>query len=237
MIVAERKPLSEVKELIEGYKRVLIVGCGTCTTVCLAGGQSEVEVVSSALRIAFRKDKEEKEILEDCVTRQCEPEFVEALVKRVQDEDIQAVLSLGCGVGVNFLAERLEDVPVFPGVNTKFFGASTGPGVWAEMCAGCGNCVLHLTGGICPVARCSKSISNGPCGGSSDGKCEISPDVDCAWTLIIKRMQKLGTLDQLYEIVAPRDWSTARDGGPRRVVQERLKPVDVTGNNGGKGEK
>ena len=222
MIVGERKPLSEIKGFIENYQKLLLVGCGTCATVCLAGGESEVALVASALRIAFLQEEKEREVLEDCVTRQCEPEFVEPLVDRVSREQVEAVVSLGCGVGVNFLAEKLETVPVFPGLDTKFFGAATEPGVWVEMCAGCGNCILHLTGGICPVARCSKSILNGPCGGSQDGKCEISPDLDCAWVLIVERMKRLGTLDQLGDILPPRDWSTSRHGGPRRLVREEV---------------
>jgi len=222
MIVSERKPLSEIKGFIENYRKVMLVGCGTCATVCLAGGESEVSVVASALRIALLQEEKELEVLEDCVTRQCEPEFVEPFAERVLAEQVEAVVSFGCGVGVNFLAEQLQTVPVFPGVNTKFFGATVEPGVWVEMCAGCGNCVLHLTGGICPVARCSKSILNGPCGGSQDGKCEISPDVDCAWVLIVERMKRLGTLDQLDHILPPRDWSTSRHGGPRRVVRDEI---------------
>ncbi|MGQ9616624.1 MAG: methylenetetrahydrofolate reductase C-terminal domain-containing protein [Spirochaetota bacterium] len=220
MIVAERKPLQEIKSFLENYKKILIVGCGTCTTVCLAGGETEVRVVASGLRIGFLKEDREVEILEDCITRQCEPEFVAPLMEKVKKQSIEAVLSLGCGVGVNFLAERLDNVPVFPGVNTEFFGATVEPGVWVEMCAGCGNCILHLTGGICPIARCSKSILNGPCGGSKNGKCEISPDVDCGWSLIVERMKKIGTLHRLGEIIPPRDWSTSHAGGPRRVVRE-----------------
>lgn len=227
MIVGDRKPLSEVKSFIEGYRKVLIVGCGSCVTVCRAGGESEVAVLGSALRIAFLREDKEKEILEDCVTRQCEPEFIERVIQRVHDESIEAILSLACGVGVNLIAGQLEEVPIFPGINTKFFGATVEPGEWIEMCAGCGDCVLHLTGGICPVARCSKSISNGPCGGTTLGKCEISPDVDCAWTLIVERMKKLHTLDHLRQIVEPRDWSTSHHGGPRRVVSEQLKPVEA----------
>lgn len=223
MIVAERKPLSEIKQYVEKYKKILIAGCGTCTTVCLAGGEKEVGVVAAALRIAFLKEDREVEIIEDCITRQCEPEFVEPIAEKVRDGGIEAVLSLGCGVGVNFLSERLDSVLVFPGVNTKFFGAAVEPGVWVEMCAGCGNCILDVTGGICPIARCSKSILNGPCGGSQDGKCEISPDVDCGWHLIVKRMQKMGTLELLSEFVPPRDWSTSRAGGPRRVIHEGMR--------------
>jgi ferredoxin len=225
LIIAERKPLKEIKSFMENYRKILLVGCGTCTTVCLAGGETEIKVVAAGLRIGFLKEDKEIEILEDCITRQCEPEFVTKIVDRVREENLEAVLSLGCGVGVNFLADKLETVPVFPGVNTEFFGAAVEPGVWIEMCAGCGNCILHLTGGICPVARCSKSILNGPCGGSKEGKCEISPDVDCAWHLIVERMKKIGTLDRLGEIVPPRDWSTSHHGGPRRVIHEKILPM------------
>lgn len=222
MIVAERKPLAEIRGFVEDYRRILILGCGTCTTVCLAGGEAEAKVVASGLRISFLREEREVEILEDCITRQCEPEFVEAVKQKVQDEAIEAVLSLGCGVGVNLVAQSLETIPVFPGVNTKFFGGVVEPGMWLELCAGCGNCILHLTGGICPIARCSKSLLNGPCGGTRDGKCEISEDVDCGWALIVERMKKLGTLDRLAEIIPARDWSSSHHGGPRRVVHEEV---------------
>ena len=225
MIIAERKPLAEIRGFVEDYHRILILGCGTCTTVCLAGGEAEVKVVASGLRISFLQDGVEAEILEDCITRQCEPEFVEVARQKVEDEEIEAVVSLGCGVGVNLMAELLGAVPVFPGVNTEFFGAAVEPGTWQEMCAGCGNCILHLTGGICPIARCSKSLFNGPCGGTQNGKCEIGEDVDCCWILIVERMRRLGTLDRLSDIIPPHDWSASRHGGPRRVIREEVAAV------------
>lgn len=222
MIVGERKSFSQIKSFIEDYDSILIVGCGSCATVCQAGGETEVMTLAAGLRIAFLREEKERQILEHTVTRQCEPEFVEPLIERIREEGVGAVISLGCGVGVNMLAEKLGDVPVFPGLDTKFFGATTESGVWVEMCAGCGDCILHLTGGICPIARCSKSIMNGPCGGSEDGKCEISPDTECGWALIVERMKRLGTLDQLDEMQPPRDWSSGHFGGPRRVVHEAL---------------
>ncbi|MFW6137868.1 MAG: methylenetetrahydrofolate reductase C-terminal domain-containing protein [Spirochaetota bacterium] len=222
MIVAERKPLSEIMDFVRDYEKIMILGCGTCTTVCLAGGEAEVKVAASGLRIAFFRAGKEVEIMEGCVTRQCEPEFLDEVAEKVNQGQPDAVVSLGCGVGVNFLAQKLDSIPVFPGVNTKFFGGAVQAGVWMEMCAGCGNCILHLTGGICPLARCSKSILNGPCGGSSSGKCEISPDIDCGWSLIIERMKKLGTLDRLEEIVPPSDWSTSHHGGPRKVIRQEV---------------
>ena len=225
MIVVERKPLSEIKSFVEDFSRILILGCGTCTTVCLAGGEAEVKVVASGLRISFLQDGKGVEILEDCITRQCEPEFLEAAQQKVRHGAIEAVVSLGCGVGVNLMAELLETVPVFPGVDTEFFGAAVEPGMWQEMCAGCGHCILQLTGGICPIARCSKSLLNGPCGGTKNGKCEIDEDLDCCWSLIVERMRSLGTLDRLEDIIPPNDWSTSRHGGPRRVIREEVAVI------------
>ncbi len=95
--------------------------------------------------------------------------------------------------------------------------------MWEERCQACGNCILDLTGGICPIARCSKQLLNGPCGGSQNGVCEIDPEVACAWQLIWERMSALGLLDQLMELQPPKDWSTSRDGGPRRIIRDDLR--------------
>ena len=117
-------------------------------------------------------------------------------------------------------------MPVYPGLNTSFYGAVPQAGVFTEVCGGCGNCVLHLTGGICPIVRCSKSLLNGPCGGTNNGKCEISSEVDCAWYLIVERMKKLGTLEKLFEIQPPKNWGTATAGGPRRIVIEHIAELE-----------
>ena len=223
MIVAEPKPFAQVKGFIEGYRRILIAGCGACVTVCHAGGEAEVKTLAAGLRIARTREGMEAEVLENCVTRQCEPEFNDPLVQRIREVGAEAVISLACGVGVNLLAEALGDVPVFPGLNTTFFGGVSEAGTWLELCAGCGECILHLTGGICPVARCAKSIMNGPCGGTNDGKCELGGEAPCAWALIVERMGRLGTLDHLEAVQPPRDWSTGAYGGPRRLVIEALQ--------------
>lgn len=224
MIVAERKPLEEIMGFIAGYDRVMIAGCGACVTVCFAGGEAEVKTLTSQLNLAYGQEGKKRELIDTTPLRQCEPEYVDPILEEASKCD--AVVSMACGVGVNFLAERLETTPVFPALNTSFYGAVEEMGVWVEMCQGCGECILHLTGGICPVARCTKSILNGPCGGTNDGMCEISmPDreVPCGWAAIVERMKKLGTLDKLLEVQAAKDWSTARDGGPRRIVREDLR--------------
>lgn len=223
MIVAERKPLAEIQEFLAPYQKILLLGCGTCVTVCQAGGQAEVDILTSQLRIADRQAGRSREFLTGTITRQCEPEMVAPILEQVKQERVDAVLTLACGVGCNFLAERVGKVPVFPGVNTSFYGTALEHGVFAERCLGCGQCILHLTGGICPIARCTKSLMNGPCGGSHQGKCEISPEVDCGWALIVKRMEELGTLEKLTEIYPPRDWSTSFHGGPRKLVIPSVK--------------
>ncbi|MBE9551560.1 MAG: methylenetetrahydrofolate reductase C-terminal domain-containing protein, partial [Proteobacteria bacterium] len=187
MITAERKPMEEIIACVEPYQRILLIGCNECVTVCAAGGRKEVGMLSSALQMAFMQAGKTLEIKELTLERQCDPEYIEELVPYIDHAD--AVLSMACGCGVQEIARRFKDKHVYPAVNTKFMGASERQGMWAERCQGCGDCVLGITGGICPIARCSKRLLNGPCGGSGNGKCEISPDVDCAWQLIWDRMK------------------------------------------------
>lgn len=223
MIVADPKPFQEVKEFVERFAKILIVGCGTCVTVCLSGGEAEAQMLASGLRIAFQKEQKDNTVLECTVQRQCDEEFIVPVLDRVREQGIDAVITLACGVGVNFLADRLGDIPVFPGVNTTFYGAAVEPGLWAEMCAGCGNCITAYTGGICPIARCSKHLLNGPCGGSANGKCEVDPkNIDCVWQLIYDRMKRLGRLHELQNMLPAKDWRTASDGGVRRSMREHL---------------
>ncbi len=225
MIVAQSKPIDEIYGFIKDYKKVLVLGCGECVTVCQTGGEKEVGVLAQALRLKAKTEGKEIEFEENTIRRQCEEEFVKPILDGL--EGLDAVVSIACGVGVNYVSDQGTDVPVFPGLDTTFFGATIEHGEWAERCAGCGQCILDITGGICPVARCAKTILNGPCGGTQDdGQCEIAtPDrpVNCAWALIVERCKKLGTLDRLHAVMMPKDWSTSRDGGPRRMVREDLK--------------
>ncbi len=221
MIVGEQKPLEEIKEMIKDCEKVLVLGCGTCVTVCFAGGEKEVGILASSLRMATRLDGNNVEITEATVQRQCEPEYIEAVTDQVKEADV--VLSLACGIGVQTMTEHFPEKMTLPGLNTTFMGEPLEQGVWAERCQACGNCVLHITGGICPIARCSKSLLNGPCGGSQGGKCEIDPDLECAWQLIYDRLKALGRLEVLTEVQPVKDWSTSRDGGPRKIVREDLK--------------
>jgi len=221
MIIASKKPIEEIIGEIKDFDRILVLGCNECVTVCEAGGKKEVEILASALRMYFIAQGNEKEISEKTLERQCDHEYLEEIRPDIDKYD--AIVSLACGVGIQFTAEKYLTTPVLPGVNTVCLGANEDRGLWRERCQACGSCILARTGGICPVSRCAKRVLNGPCGGSTNGKCEINKDVDCAWQLIVDRLKALGRLDD-YEVVAPiKDWSTDRAGGPRTITREDVK--------------
>jgi ferredoxin len=221
MIVAEKKPIEEIIEQVKDSDKILIAGCNECVTVCEAGGKKEVAVLASALRMYFMNEGKEVKIDEVTLERQCDHEYLEEIRKVIDQYD--TVISLACGVGVQFMAEKYFSKPIFPGVNTCFMGAAEERGVWSERCQGCGQCMLGKTAGICPISRCAKRLLNGPCGGSTQGKCEISKDLDCAWQVIIDRLKELDRLDDYEEILPIKDWSTERAGGPRKVVREDVR--------------
>jgi len=221
MIIGKRKPIEKILSMITPHKKVVVVGCKGCVTVCSAGGENEVRILSSVLRMARMKGGEDLEVLESTIERQCDPEYIEPLRKFVGEVD--AILSMACGAGVQFVAEKLKNIAVYPALDTSFIGVTEEQGVWTERCHACGDCKLDRTAGICPIARCSKSLLNGPCGGSVKGKCEVNPEIDCGWQLIWDRLKMMGLEKRFEEIIPINDWSTSRDGGPRKIVREDLK--------------
>ena len=223
MITGEQKSLEEIQTLLGKAEKVLVVGCGTCVTVCFAGGSREAQILSSSLRMASKLNKHPQDVTDVTVQRQCEWEYLDEIEKEIKDADI--VLSLACGIGVQAIAEHFPNTWVVPGLNTTFLGLPIEQGVWEERCAACGDCVLGLTGGICPIARCSKTLLNGPCGGSEAGHCEIDPDVPCAWQLIFDRLTSMGKQETLLELQAPKNWRVSRDGGPRKIIREDLRLI------------
>ena len=218
MVIGERKPFDEIMKMIEGHNKIMVLGCGGCVTVCLTGGEDEVRVLSSQLRMARDKNGKPLEIIEKTIERQCDPEYIEGVQALLPEVD--AVLSMACGAGVNFMAETYLGKPVYPALNTTFVGGSKKEGYYVERCQTCGDCKLYYTAGICPIARCSKSLLNGPCGGSTKGKCEINPEVDCAWQLIIDRLKSLNQMDRYEDFMGANDWRHNRDGGPRTMIRE-----------------
>jgi hypothetical protein len=218
MVIAEIKPLDEIKTMLKGYGRVLNVGCGGCVAVCLAGGQKEVDNLNLRLSLSCKGEAVPFSIDGYTVERQCEVPFLAELDRMVKP--YQALLSMACGAGIQFLAERFPDKPVFPAVNTTFVGVNRDVGWYEERCKCCGDCVLDMTAGICPVTMCAKSLFNGPCGGPKDGHCEVSTDIPCAWVNIYERLKAQGRLESIHKIYAPREW---RDQVQRSGILEEYR--------------
>jgi len=221
VIFAEWKPLEELTEKLRCHKKVLLVGCATCVAECAVGGEKEVEMLAPLLRMALKKQGHSVEILTATLERQCEWEFVEEIADIVAKVD--AILSIGCGIGVQALAERFDKTPVYPGVNTTALTIRQQPGLWMSRCVACGDCVLGETFGLCPMSRCAKGLLNGPCGGTTkDGKCELDENTDCVWNLIVERAKARGQLDALKKIRKAKNFSMSHHGGPKRVLREEL---------------
>ena len=218
MIVAERKTIPELLEVVKQHNSLLVLGCGTCVTVCLAGGEREVSIISSALRMAARLAGHTIDIEELTIERQCDNVFIEQAAEAIERNE--AVLSLGCGAGVQAIAERYTDKPVYAGLDTAFIGILEERGIWTEKCSACGACVLSEYGGICPMTRCAKKLLNGPCGGSKEDRCEVAPDRQCAWQLIYNRLKDIGQLDRLKKISPIKNWNANLDGGYRVIIRE-----------------
>jgi len=221
MIVAKRKPFKEINNMLKDYQKVLNVGCGTCVAVCLAGGEKEVDVLNAELDMARMLEDNPVELGGRTVERQCDREYLAELDDVVKDFD--AILSMACGVGIQFLAERFPNIPVFPAVDTSGLAVNQGVGWYEERCRSCSNCVLGLTGGICPVTMCAKGLYNGPCGGTNLGSCEIDAEQPCAWYQIYERLERQGRLDCILEITPAVDW---HNQVPRTLVQPGYKKSD-----------
>ncbi|MBW1913451.1 MAG: methylenetetrahydrofolate reductase C-terminal domain-containing protein [Deltaproteobacteria bacterium] len=226
MIVGKQKTLEEIWDIIKDCKKILVFGCNTCVAVCHEGGNKEAEVLGSILRMKSKQEGSDTEITDSGIERQCEHEYFEQAAEAIESAD--AILSIACGAGIQFLGEKFPHKIILPGLNTTFIGVVDAPGEFSERCLMCGDCILHLTGGICPITRCSKSIMNGPCGGSHDGLCEIAPDVPCAWHLIYERLEKQGRLDLMTEFIPFKNWLTSRDGGPRKQSRPDIMTDDNT---------
>lgn len=210
MIVVEQKPLEDILEMVKDCDRMLVLGCDGCSGIYQVGGEKQAEMLSSMLRMGKKTKGENKEgdlkIEASTVLRQCDKEIVrEALEGSIGGYD--AVLSMACGAGVQTIAEVFPEKLVLPAVNTKFIGMQDREmGDLHERCRACGDCILAETGGVCPIARCAKSLLNGPCGGQVEGKCEVGGyEHDCAWILIYNKLKEFERLDQFLKLRLMRD--------------------------------
>ena len=221
MIVTAQKPLDEILDFLSPYNSILIAGCDGCTQP--PRSLREARTLAQLLELGGKLRGKDFNFKVMTLPKQCDS-YLTLAPLQPQVKDIEAVLSLACGLGVQTIAQVLPDFPVFPAQNTLFIGTEIREdSTLEERCAACGDCLLALTGGICPIARCAKSLLNGPCGGCSNGKCEVDAEKDCAWYLIIKRLEKHGRLDTLEEIHPPRDFQIVVR--PGRIIERPLEEV------------
>jgi ferredoxin len=217
MIKAQQKTIEEILQSVGRHNRILITGCGGCVSVCLAGGLKEVQALNMDLEWRFKGHTPKRSIDGITVERQCNEQFLEVLNSRIAAYD--CLLSMACGAGVQLLAERYPQTPVYPALNTMAIGIDREIGVYEERCRSCGDCVLGYTGGICPVTTCAKSLFNGPCGGTDGTHCEVGMEIPCAWHAIYERLSRQNRLEDIHQIRPPMEW---RNNTRRLVVQEKV---------------
>ncbi len=213
--ITEQKPLEEIMKELGQCKEVYIIGCGTCATMLHTGGKTEVLAMKDTLEATGKNVTGWMVIPTACdeLTKDALAENAEAL------KTTDCILVMSCAYGVQTVNMH-TDKQVYPALNTLFIGKEESPGKFIDVCMQCGDCVLGRTAGICPLVRCAKGLLNGPCGGSVEGKCEVSPDIPCAWQLIIDRLAEQGRLDQYEEIEPPKDWDRSQSGTPRQISVE-----------------
>jgi len=210
MLISKQKPLEEILSYLEGDKNIFLIGCKGCAEGWESGGEKQVAEMKSTLQ------EKGKTVTGSVVVDMLCDSVLTKLKLRAYKKEIAAadsILVLTDGAGVQTVAELVNKV-VHPGCNTLSSGGAHAEWKEAERCLECGDCVLEFTGGLCPIARCSKHLLNGPCGGSQGGKCEVDPNIPCVWQQIVDRLAKLGRLDKLERLVTPKNWSVSLISGP-----------------------
>jgi hypothetical protein len=211
--ITKQKPFEEIQRQLDGFDRVYIAGCGTCTTMTKTGGMEEV------LAMKERLQELGKLVTGWIVIPTACDEMTEVSIKENNGaiQNASCILVMSCALGVHKLSTYIGK-PVFPAVDTLFIGVEDGPGYFQEVCAQCGQCVLGETAGICPLTACHKGLLNGPCGGTNNGKCEVDKEKDCAWTLIYQRLKEQGRLDLMRRFHSPRDYNVAPRPRTTRII-------------------
>jgi Methylene-tetrahydrofolate reductase C terminal len=210
MLISEQKPLQEILSYLDGDKSIFLIGCKGCAEGWGSGGEKQVAEMRNALQ------EKGKTITGSVVVDMlCDVTLTKLKLRAYKKETTAAdsILVLTDGSGVQTVAEVLSKV-VHPGCNTLSSGGAHAEWKESERCLECGDCVLEFTGGLCPIARCSKHLLNGPCGGSQGGKCEVDSSIPCVWQQIVDHLAKLGRLDKLERFVTPKNWSVSLTSGP-----------------------
>ena len=220
MIIQKQKPFETIQETLEPYGKIFIVGCADCATACKTGGEDELAEMKTKLEKLGKKVTGMAVFDTACLLGEARKKTEE---NKDAIDEADAILILCCGNGVQTIGDHLDKKPVVPGVDALFLGEVIRAGKYEEKCQACGECILDLTDGICPLTRCAKGLLNGPCGGYKDGKCEVDPDKECAWVLIYERLKERGHLDKMKEFMEAKDHSGRHR--PQRYVWERPKKV------------
>lgn len=213
MIITQKKPLVEILRYIKKGEKVFLVGCGECSKTCKTGGEEEV--------LGIKKELEKEGVVitgwtvpdAPCIAAKIKLEFAKHL-KEIKESD--SILVLACGLGAQSVREndRFSKI-IHIACDTLFMGEIDKEGAFKERCSACGECVLELTGGICPITLCAKGLLNGPCGGVNKGKCEVDKERDCAWVLIYNELKRQGKPERFKEIIPPKDHS--KTNKPRQL--------------------
>ena len=228
MIVLKEKPFDEILNMVSDFNKILLIGCNGCAGIYQVGGEKQAEVTGMLLEMAMKIKDINIETKAMTVLRQCDMQIVSTSIRPLI-EDYDAIVSLGCGVGVQTLSEAFEDKTVIPANDTKFIGMQERElGVFKEYCSACGECILFETGGVCPITRCAKSLLNGPCGGQVEGMCEVKNYTqDCAWVLIYNSLLNKQRLDFFTKFRLPRDYRNKQS--PREILEFTKREVDSDG--------
>lgn len=190
---------------LAGGKKVFIINCHGCREVYFPLEEAA----------ELQKELEESGSMTGSITTDyiCNPENMKLRLEKHKDEieAADAVLVLSCGVGVQTISEYLEDKPVYAACDTYPQPGFQGVTPLQYDCDQCGECYLNLTGGICPITACSKSLVNGQCGGSKNGKCEVDSEMECGWERIYRRLAQIGRLDLLKCPTQVRNFATDKE--------------------------
>ena len=200
MLITELKNLDAVKALLTG--KVFIINCHGCKEVWFPEHEAE----------EFQKDLPNVTgiFTTDYI---CNPDHLKLRLERfaAQIEEAQTILVFSCGVGVQTVSAMFEGKRVIAACDTYALPGFQGVTPLEYDCKQCGECYLNLTGGICPITACSKSLVNGQCGGAKNGMCEVDPDMECGWERIQRRLAQIGRLDVLKAPVQVRNYATDED--------------------------
>ena len=200
MLITELKNLDTIKSLVSG--KVFIINCHGCKDIHFPeeeAAQLQKELIAGGNVTGV--------ITTDYI---CNAENLKLRLEYRAEEIAQAdmILVFSCGVGVQTVAEMFADKKVCAACDTYALPGYQGVTPLEHDCKQCGECFLNLTGGICPLTACSKSLVNGQCGGAKNGKCEVDPDMECGWERIYQKLKKIGRLDALKCPIQLRNYAT-----------------------------